>query len=1044
MSSGTSATALPPIHSYNHPPPTLSPPLPSPTQSRSPPKLLPTGTAGTPPKSIKARACTNCKTKKIACRPGPVPGVCVKCHRDNKRCIIEEPTPRPVRGKGTSKARVAEMEKKLDGLVALLTGAKSISGSSKNVSTIPSMSDQEQAAIGLANLAPSLSRHYSRNDLDGDGHANDLASNIPATDLRLDGCLRDLLGQRGRPRDKRSQHEQDRERERDREREQEREQEPQPRTAPGGGMGFHCTMSDPKPPLEDVIGRNMVTEAEAEQYLATFGEMLLHFPFYVIPAGTTVKSLRRDKPILLLAILTAASSSNRRVQSALERDFRKVYSEKLVVNGEKSLELLLAGMVYLAWFHCHFSPKTQIFLQTMHLLLSLVSELSYDRKSDKANDPTVPGGPPNEARQNYSNLTGPGAPEGGLEPASGSSDSEVREFRTKEIRRATLGCWWLSNSISIDFRKRIPLHFSGYMRRCQQTFVDNPEFESDKYLVLLLRLQKLQEDACETFRYHEPEAANYQDAIRIQMSLKAFQTVLKDIERDIHSLDSSHPIYESIVPAFHSMGMYVYEIGLHMNPPPPSTNSYDPTTTLEWTAERISILTDCLSYAKRFLDSITTCSTATYRRMCSPSWMRVSYGLVVLSKLALGGTEPVDLCSIKEKTVIQYSNKHYTTLNPHPAVVEAREREREKELEKQASESRRWSVSPERPGSISPSRPGFAYLPSPANVDGWDTSVVRSAVRMEVYLDRLTNVCKQLHIAPTPIKEEDRERYKANGVEEICMPDLFDFGMWMFATMKEWYLAMVKREEEIEAAARDAVGKLDLTGGSGGRSTSNSGVGADSSNTPGGSIVSGGISNSRTRSTSVSIITPAGEPLHRGWATPLESVHRLKRKFDTESNWGGDGMNGDNGGGPSGLEYGNLGGGSGIPGDTRMDTSAEDVDMQTQMALPPTMGFEPSALLPEPIPTFGHNVDSVSSSQSPEPTNRPQGTVYLPAGMPCKASVTPPEYARDDTPRWVWDIIIRRRFDYQVFVLTPTFVRWEQSRYASRMSWAARSQPPSP
>src|SRR4051794_35831571 len=46
------------------------------------------------------------------------------------------------------------MEKKLDGLVALLTGAQSISSST------PTMSDQEQAAIGLANLAPSISRHY--------------------------------------------------------------------------------------------------------------------------------------------------------------------------------------------------------------------------------------------------------------------------------------------------------------------------------------------------------------------------------------------------------------------------------------------------------------------------------------------------------------------------------------------------------------------------------------------------------------------------------------------------------------------------------------------------------------------------------------------------------------------------------------------------------------------------------------------------------------------------------------------------------------------
>ncbi|KAJ6263907.1 hypothetical protein Dda_0044 [Drechslerella dactyloides] len=64
--------------------------------------------------------------------------------------------------------------------------------------------------------------------------------------------------------------------------------------------------------------------------------------------------------------------------------------------------------------------------------------------------------------------------------------------------------------------------------------------------------------------------------------------------------------------------------------------------------------------------------------------------------------------------------------------------------------------------------------------------------------------------------------------------------------------------------------------------------------------------------------------------------------------------------------------------------------------------------------------------------------------MPCKASIPPPEYARDETPRWVWDIIVRRRFDYEAFVLTPTFMRWERTTYEYRMSWAASSQPSSP
>ncbi|KAK6353660.1 hypothetical protein TWF696_005622 [Orbilia brochopaga] len=956
MSSGASATALPPIHSYSPPPNHNHPagaaggtssPLPalsSSSLSRSPPTLLPAAAAGGTPRNTKARACTNCKTKKIACRPGSVPGVCVKCHRDNKRCIVEEPTPRPVRGKGTSKARVAEMEKKLDGLVALLTGAQSIS-SNPNSSGI-TMSDQEQAAIGLATLAPSLSRQYGQND-SGSSSSNstrppNLACNSHAVpDFNVGACLSALKTKEAERDEQRRQEE--------KQREEERQRQQLPKTSECSGFNFMMSSPTPQAPLWDPIGRNLVTEAEAEQFLATFTEMVVHFPFYVLPAGATVASLRRDKPVLLLAILTAASQSNKRIQVALERDFRRAYSDRLLVLGEKSLELLQAGMIYMSWFHCHFSPKTQIFLQVIYLLISLVTELGYDRKPERDRPAAVPGTGPlttvggggDEGGSNASNRGGrredgsvssPRFSENGNEPPVSLDKLEEREFRTREIRRALLGCWWLTSTISIDFRKRVPLHFSSYMRRCQQTFVENPEFESDKHMVLLLRIQKLQEDICETFRYHDPDIAGKQDLVRIQMSLKAFHSVLKELEREVECMHPRSPARDSTYPQVFAVGMYLYEIGLHMTPPPPSTTSYAPTASLEYTTERINILSECLSYTKKFLDCVTTRQPVTYRMMCSPGWMRISYGLIVLSKLALGGTEPVDLCNIKEKTVIQYSNRHYTTLSPHPAVLAEQEREKER----QRITGRHRSASPERPG--------IAYIPSPSNVDGWDTSVVRSAVKMELYLDRLKDLCKLLHCPSPPIKDEDRERYKANNVDENTTPDLYDFGIWMFATMKEWYLAMVKREEDIEAAARDAVA---MEGVAGANSMTGSSTGADSSTTPGGSTISGGVGSSRTRSTSVSIVTPAGNPLIKEWSNPNDSFQRLKRKYDVaaDSNWGGQagmgspaamagGNVGGNNGNPGlGAEYGNPGGNGMVMGGT-----AEDAQMQMQM--PQTIGFE--------------------------------------------------------------------------------------------------------
>ncbi|KAF3922275.1 hypothetical protein ABW20_dc0104945 [Dactylellina cionopaga] len=835
------------------------------------------------------------------------------------------------------------MEKKLDGLVALLTGAQSISSSAPNStgnsSSAANLSDQEQAAIGLANLAPSLSRLYGR---DGDGNpATSLVNDTQMPDFNVGDCLSALKTKDDECQSRRQQRQ-----------DEEAQQQPRP-DVDCSTFNFMMPPPSSKLPLEDVIGRNLVTEDEADKIFTIFADMSTHFPFYVIPSTTTVATLRRERPVLLLAMLCTASGTEKRIQMALERDFRKVFSERVIMNGEKSLELLQAGLIYLSWFQCHFSPKTQIFLQMMHIFISLVTDLGYDRKPDKEKGQgmTVGGGM-------EGNAPSPRYSDSGSEPVLSPEKQDEKELRSREIRRAFLGCWWLSNSLSIDFRKRIPLHFSSYMRRCLQTFIDRPEFESDKYMVMMVRLQKFQEDVCETFRYHDQEVAGKQDLLRIQMSLKAFQSQLKDMEREIQYLDPRYPASaenlptlnpdDAIYPTVYVMGMYMYEIGLHMTPPPPSAAPFVPTASLEYTSERISILSECLMYTKKFLDCMTSRDASSYRKMTSPSWMRISYALVVLSKLALGGTEPVDLCNIKEKTVIQYSNRQFTTLNPHPAIAaEAARLEESQRLVRSAVETQNSNNRSPSPDN----RPPLAFIPSPSNVDGWDTSVVRAAVKMEFYLDRMVELCKCLHVPPKPVREEDRERYKSNGVEENAPPDLYDFGMWMFGTMKEWYLAMVRREEEIEDAVRDAVsatpGSGTVNGSLSGPSTG-SGSSATGSGTPGGSVISGAMVSSRTRSTSVSIMTPTGSTLEKEWSSPNQSMLSLLKKYEADkAKIGGRGMNGviggTGGGGGGGGEYGSPGS-SGMQGNNGVNNNAaggaEDVQMQGQVSLPPSIGFD--------------------------------------------------------------------------------------------------------
>lgn len=74
------------------------------------------------------------------------------------------------------------------------------------------------------------------------------------------------------------------------------------------------------------------------------------FPVIHIPEDATVASLAREQPFVLLAVLAAASNS-RSLQghSLYDEEFRKILGLKFVAGGERSVELLLGLVIYVAW-----------------------------------------------------------------------------------------------------------------------------------------------------------------------------------------------------------------------------------------------------------------------------------------------------------------------------------------------------------------------------------------------------------------------------------------------------------------------------------------------------------------------------------------------------------------------------------------------------------------------------------------------------------------------------------------------------------------------
>ena len=94
----------------------------------------------------------------------------------------------------------------------------------------------------------------------------------------------------------------------------------------------------------------VISPEKAQSLLQVFRDMSTYFPFVMLPTMATVTSLSQERPFLFLAAVTAASSAEKPLQEALERECRSVLCTKALFEGEKSLDLLEGLLVYLAWF----------------------------------------------------------------------------------------------------------------------------------------------------------------------------------------------------------------------------------------------------------------------------------------------------------------------------------------------------------------------------------------------------------------------------------------------------------------------------------------------------------------------------------------------------------------------------------------------------------------------------------------------------------------------------------------------------------------------
>lgn len=74
-----------------------------------------------------------------------------------------------------------------------------------------------------------------------------------------------------------------------------------------------------------------------------------YFPFVPISTEVAASELRETAPFLLRAILQATSPQTLSIQKAVQLWFREQIAQRVVIHQERSLELLQAILVFVAW-----------------------------------------------------------------------------------------------------------------------------------------------------------------------------------------------------------------------------------------------------------------------------------------------------------------------------------------------------------------------------------------------------------------------------------------------------------------------------------------------------------------------------------------------------------------------------------------------------------------------------------------------------------------------------------------------------------------------
>lgn len=563
------------------------------------------------------RACAHCRSQKVRCIPDETnPDICGRCAKAGRPCVFTPLQKRKQRKR--TDTRVAELEREMRMMRTMLKQKQDegrtspLAGGSAEAPGL--QTGGMVTAKGAGDAMPSVEPRAIRPE-------------VPA-EMRVDNIIGTAMAEALL--------------------QQQQAGGAQQRRADGSPLWPQRLPDRPPEKTPDVVDRGLLSMATARQLFETFKHDLFpHYPTMTIPDNVTADQMRKEKPVLFLALIAAAAGKeNSDLSAVLDKEILEAYATRSLMHSEKSLELVQSLLISAVWYHPPSKFGQLKYYEYIHMAATMAMDLGIGTRPKHARN-RFSSGNRSHGREaaNFAvhSIEDTSNPDLSMAPRSRDHSPDTGSM---ESRRTFLSCYMICSGVSLSLRRPNMLRVSSYIRECIDLLDQSPDaLPTDRMLAHWARLSVIADEISTAFCYDDPGGEASITEIRTQLMLKDFEDKLA------RWYDALPPeINGSLIIMYHSVRLYLHEIALHVDHSPEDfkapyqmggvqplrakDNEEPPTHVLA------TCIADCISSSHALLDAFIGMEPSSLRALPVSAYVRVSFAAFVLAKLSLSAIHP--------------------------------------------------------------------------------------------------------------------------------------------------------------------------------------------------------------------------------------------------------------------------------------------------------------------------------------------------------------------------------------------------------------------